>query len=66
VQINNLSTHPCVAARLSSGEISVYGWYYDIASGVVLQFDQSRGQFIELDGQPQAAAPMPIRTSPVV
>lgn len=62
VQLNNLSTHPCVAARLASGELAVYGWYYDIASGAVLQYDQARGQFIELDGQPQAASPMPIRT----
>ena len=63
VQLNNLSTHPCVAARLAAGEISVYGWYYDIASGVVLQYDQSQGQFIELDGQPQAASPLPIRST---
>lgn len=64
VQLNNLSTHPCVAARLASGELAVYGWYYDIASGAVLQYDQARGQFIELDGQPQAASPMPIRSIP--
>ncbi|HZL91051.1 MAG TPA: carbonic anhydrase [Pirellulaceae bacterium] len=63
VQLNNLSTHPCVAARLASGEVSVYGWYYDIASGSVLQYDQARGRFLELDGEAQAAAPLPIRTT---
>jgi carbonic anhydrase len=62
VQLNNLSTHPTVAARLASGEISVYGWYYDIASGVILQYDQSLGKFLELDGRPQAAAPLPVRS----
>ena len=61
VQLNNLSTHPCIAARLAAGEISLYGWYYDIASGAILQFDQSRGQFVELDNLPQATAAMPIR-----
>jgi carbonic anhydrase len=63
VQLNNLSTHPCVAARLASREISVYGWYYDIASGAVLQYDQSLGKFIELDGLAQAAAPLSVRNT---
>lgn len=63
VQLNNLSTHPSVAARLSSGEIAVYGWYYDIASGAVLQYDQSQGRFVELDSRPQSAALLPIRNT---
>jgi carbonic anhydrase len=61
VQMNNLSTHPCVAARLASGELRVYGWYYDIRSGRILQYDQSRGEFGELNGQACAAHPLPIR-----
>jgi carbonic anhydrase len=63
VQLNNLSTHPCVAARLSSGELHVYGWYYDIGTGQILQYDQSLGQFCELDGEAFAAAPMPVRSA---
>ncbi len=63
VQLSNLSTHPCVAARLAAREVSLYGWYYDIASGTVLQFDQGRGQFIELDGEPQATTALPIRAT---
>jgi carbonic anhydrase len=61
VQMNNLSTHPCVAARLSSGELKVYGWYYDIGSGRVLQYDQSRGHFFDLDGEAYEAHMMPVR-----
>jgi carbonic anhydrase len=63
VQMNNLSTHPCVAARLSSGELRVFGWYYDIGEGRVLQFDQREGQFFDLNGEVQAAAPLPIRST---
>jgi carbonic anhydrase len=63
VQLNNLSTHPSVAARLSSGELWVYGWYYDIGSGVIRQFDQSQGRFVELASEPQAAVPLPIRAA---
>lgn len=63
VQLNNLSTHPSVAARLSSGELRIFGWYYDIGSGQILQYDQSLGQFCELEGLACAATPMPVRSN---
>lgn len=59
VQMNHLPTHPCVAARLASGELRIHGWYYDIGMGQVLQFDASRGGFTELEESAMAA-----RTSP--
>jgi carbonic anhydrase len=61
VQMNNLSTHPCIAAKLSSGELNVYGWYYDIGAGQVYQYDQPRARFFELNGAACAAQPLPIR-----
>src|SRR5262245_14521824 len=60
VQMNNLSTHPCIAARLASGELSVYGWYYDIGAGQIFQYDQPRGRFFELNGEACAAQTLPI------
>ena len=63
VQMNNLSTHPCVAARLSSGELRIFGWYYDIGCGQIYQFDQRQGRFEELNGQAFAAQPLPIRAA---
>jgi carbonic anhydrase len=63
VQMNNLSTHPSVAARLASGELNVFGWYYDIGGGQVYQYEQSRGRFVELNGQAQSAQPFPIRSA---
>ncbi|MDX1948506.1 MAG: carbonic anhydrase [Pirellulaceae bacterium] len=61
VQMNNLSTHPAVAARLSSGELRVYGWFYDIGQGRLRQYDQAQGNFSDLNGEAHAAAPLPIR-----
>lgn len=61
VQVNNLSTHPCVAVGLASGKIHIYGWYYDIASGVIRQFDQSQGTFVDLEDVAIGTAPLPIR-----
>jgi carbonic anhydrase len=63
VQMNNLSTHPSVAAHLSDGSLKIFGWYYDIGSGQILQFDQREGQFLELGGEAVAAAPFPIRST---
>lgn len=62
VQMNHISTHPCVAARLASGDVHIYGWYYDIGSGLILQYDQSSGRFVELGADARAAAPSPILT----
>lgn len=58
VQLNNLSTHPTIAALLSSGELQVFGWYYDIAAGSITQFDQSQGRFIELGVEALHASPL--------
>lgn len=62
VQINNLCTHPSVASRVSAGELRVYGWYYDIGTGAILQYDQNQGRFAEIDGEAHAASPLPIRS----
>jgi carbonic anhydrase len=62
VQMNHLGTHPCVAARLASGELHIYGWYYDIGSGQIHQYDPSQGRFAELDGEVYPTQPLPTRS----
>lgn len=61
VQMNNLSTHPYVAERLATGDVSIFGWYYDIATGGIFQYDQRDGEFHPLDGEGLAASPLPLR-----
>jgi carbonic anhydrase len=48
VQLENIRTHPSVAARLAKQEISLHGWYYKIETGQVFSFDPGEGQFISL------------------
>jgi len=60
VQMNQASTHPSVAARLASGDVRIFGWYYDIGAGLILQYDQSQGRFVELGADARAAAPLPV------
>jgi carbonic anhydrase len=59
VQLENLRTHPTVAAGLARGELKLYGWVFDLRSGEVRSFDPARGGFAPLPGGPDEAADMP-------
>jgi carbonic anhydrase len=60
VQIDNLRTHPCIAAALARGELHLYGWVYRIETGDVLAYDTARRRFVSLgDSDP---APLPFTT----
>ena len=39
MQLKNLETHPSVASRLARGDLSLYGWIYDIGTGQIDSFD---------------------------
>jgi carbonic anhydrase len=45
VQIENLRTHPSVAAALDSGELELHGWVYDFETGDITSFDREQGRF---------------------
>jgi carbonic anhydrase len=47
-QIAHLRTHPSVAAAIARGEMSLHGWFVDIAAGQVLGLDGDTGQFVPL------------------
>jgi len=49
-QLENLKTHPSVAARLARGHIQLHGWLFHIKTGMVDAFDGERGRFVPLDG----------------
>lgn len=46
VQIENLRTHPVVAAGIVRGKLKLHGWVYKIETGEVFAFDPERGQFV--------------------
>lgn len=49
-QLENLKTHPSVAARLARSHIQLHGWLFHIKTGLVDAFDAERGRFVPLDG----------------
>lgn len=46
VQLENLRTHPTVAASLARNELSLYGWVYKFETGQVFGFNPSENQFL--------------------
>jgi carbonic anhydrase len=49
VQLENLRTHPCVAAGLSRGSLKLHGWVYKIETGQVFAFDPDSQQYLSLE-----------------
>ena len=52
-QLENLQTHPAVAAALSRGDLALQGWVYDIAAGSISAADAESGRFEVLGGAPE-------------
>jgi carbonic anhydrase len=49
-QLHNLKEQPSVAQALLEGRLSVHGWYYDILTGHIEQYDEQRRAFVPLLG----------------
>ena len=52
-QLENLRTHPSVAARLRRGDLALHGWIYDIAHGTVTTWSRQLGRFVPLSEAPE-------------
>ncbi|GAB5499400.1 MAG: carbonic anhydrase [Pseudohongiellaceae bacterium] len=49
LQIQHLRTHPVVAAKVSTGEVDMHGWVYDIKHGTVTAYDETRNDFVPIE-----------------
>jgi carbonic anhydrase len=47
-QLRNLTTHPCVAAKMARGELTLHGWIYDIRTGEVQIYEWQSHSFVAL------------------
>lgn len=45
LQMRNLLSHPFIRDKQDKGDLQVYGWYYDIGRGEVLNYNSSQRQF---------------------
>ena len=44
-RLENLRTHPSVAAALARDELKLHGWVYKFETGQVFGYDSRRGQY---------------------
>ena len=49
-QLLNLRAQPSVARAVEEGRLTVHGWYYEILSGRIEQYDEALGRFLPLVG----------------
>ncbi len=47
-QLMNLHAQPAVARAIGEGRLSVHGWYYDILSGHIEEYDEKTRRFLPL------------------
>jgi len=52
IQIQNLRTHPQVAAKLAAKKVQLHAWVYDIETGQVVAYDEHEGRFAPLSSEP--------------
>lgn len=64
VQIENLRTHPAVAAALARGDLKLHGWVYKLETGEVFEFDPEPGQFVAIDARDRPTSSAPARSRP--
>jgi len=48
-QLENLRTHPAVAARLEQRDLGLHGWLYDLGEGNVTAYEPGREAFVPLE-----------------
>ncbi len=49
VQVENLRTHPSVAAALARQQLNLHAWVYKFETGQVFAYEPQHGQFISLE-----------------
>ncbi|MDS4026797.1 MAG: carbonic anhydrase [Candidatus Contendobacter sp.] len=46
--LTNLMTFPFIRQRVERGELNLYGWYYDLENGELMQYDPEKDRFYDL------------------
>jgi carbonic anhydrase len=47
-QLNNLRAQPPVARAIAEGRLTAHGWYYDILTGRIEEYDAKQNRFVTL------------------
>jgi carbonic anhydrase len=55
-QLANIQTHPSVRLAMGQGRLTLHGWVYDIATGMIEALDGTTNRFVSLADHPQVCA----------
>jgi carbonic anhydrase len=61
VQIENLQTHPAIAARLAAKKVNLHAWMYVLETGDVFAYDDKVGKFVPAAQHPVSPTQRPVR-----
>lgn len=65
MQIENLQTHPCVAAALQRGVLTLHGWTYVLETGEIYAFSSAASKFVPLgEHVAKTGIPAPLQQRP--
>jgi carbonic anhydrase len=65
MQIENLQTHPCVAAALQRGVLTLHGWIYGLETGEIYAFSSDASSFVPLSEHlAKTGVPAPLQQRP--
>ena len=59
LSLENLLTFPWVKSAVDEGRLSLHGWYFDLQSGELLEYDASHEAFRPLVGRPHLGGARP-------
>lgn len=48
ISLANLNTFPWISERIKSGKLSIHAWHFDIATGVIIAYDEKTDSFSPL------------------
>jgi len=48
ISLTNLMTFPFIRQRVEAGSLNLYGWYYDLENGELMQYDPEKDRFYDL------------------
>jgi carbonic anhydrase len=51
----NLMTFPFIRQRVEDGRVKLYGWYYDLENGELMQYDPDKDRFYDMYFGPMPA-----------
>lgn len=46
--LNNLHSFPWIAEKISTNQLAVHAWHFDLSTGIIQNFNQSQNKFEEL------------------